>query len=353
MAGMRTRVLRIETDEDEALALREAAAVIRSGGLVAFPTETVYGLGADATNVEAVRRIFEAKGRPQANPLIVHADGAAMARRCVAVWPARVEKLVERFWPGPLTVVLPKSDLIAAEVTAGLATVGVRVPGNRVARGLIHEAGLPIAAPSANRSTGISPTQARHVLKDLEGRIDLVLDAGPTSVGIESTVVDATGEKLRILRPGVVTAEQVEQAIGEDVEEAEPGTQTAVSGAMSSPGQMVVHYAPRTPCRRVNARQVNDVVRPRGWRIGLLVLGHPHLKVAWHAERRVDLETVESAERGLYDSLHELDALDLNMIVVVAPPPGPEWVAIADRVRRASRWYDGPEPSGRSDSGRA
>ncbi len=189
----RTRVLQVDRDEPDPAAISEAARVLRAGGLVAFATETVYGLGADATNPEAVARIFEAKGRPSTNPLIVHVADKADALACVAEWPGRADRLADRFWPGPLTLVLPRSSIIPDIVTAGQETVGVRVPRSGVARWLILEAGCPVAAPSANRSTGISPTEARHVLKDLDGKVDLVLDSGPTGVGIESTVLDLSG----------------------------------------------------------------------------------------------------------------------------------------------------------------
>ena len=201
-----TRVIPVDPDEPDAGALAEAADILRGGGLVAFATETVYGLGADATNPEAVARIFEAKGRPSFNPLIVHADSTAMARRLVAGWPDEAEVLARCFWPGPLTLVLPRSGIIPDVVTAGRETVGVRVPRPEVARRLIAAAVCPVAAPSANRSTGISPTLASHVLRDLDGKVDLILDSGQTAVGLESTVVDLTLRQPRVLRPGPVTA---------------------------------------------------------------------------------------------------------------------------------------------------
>ena len=197
--------------------------MLRRGGLVAFATETVYGLGADATDPAAVTRIFEAKGRPDANPLIVHADGPDMARSCVANWPDEARLLAEACWPGPLTLVLPRSARIPDVVTAGLETVGVRVPDTRVARSLIARAGRPVAAPSANRSTGISPTLARHVLKDLDGRIDLILDSGPTALGLESTVLDLSRDSPRLLRPGPFSREFLAETLGKDVVGPESG----------------------------------------------------------------------------------------------------------------------------------
>lgn len=330
MAGTRTQVLRIGTAEEEARALAEAARVLRAGGLVAFPTETVYGLGADATNPDAVRRIFEAKGRPATNPLIVHASEPLMAYECVAEWPEAAQRLAARFWPGPLTLILPRSELIPYIVTAGQPTVGVRVPAQRVARGMIEAFGRPVAAPSANRSTGISPTTASHVLKDLEGRIDLVIDTGQTAVGIESTVVDLMTYHPRILRPGHVTAREIEEATGLHVHEASG----PVSEELRSPGQMAVHYAPRTTTVRISAESAARL--PERPRAGLLVLGQPGLRIGWRPAARIDLATPGIAAAGLYAALHQLDESELLRIIIVEPPEGPEWLAVRDRVMRAS-----------------
>ena len=187
---------------------------MRRGGLVAFATETVYGLGAIATLPEAVSRIFAAKERPAINPVIVHVAGVAQAGHCVAEWPATAQTLAERFWPGPLTLVLNRSAIIPDQVTAGNDTVGVRAPAGKVARGLIERTGQPIAAPSANRSNRISPTRAEHVLADLDGRIDLIIDSGPTALGLESTVLDLTTSTPRLLRPGPISIEELEAVLG-------------------------------------------------------------------------------------------------------------------------------------------
>ena len=237
-----SRVVYVRPDEPDPAVIAEAAAILRTGGLVAFATETVYGLGADATNPSAVARIFEAKGRPSTNPLIVHVADKADALACVAEWPDRADLLADRFWPGPLTMVLPRSSIIPDIVTAGQDTVAVRVPRAGVARWLIFESGRPIAAPSANRSTGISPTTAQHVIKDLDGKIDLILDSGQTTVGIESTVLDLSTDLPRVLRPGEVTLEQIAEVLGEWVEG--PAGRTEPGDPARSPGQMAVHYAP-------------------------------------------------------------------------------------------------------------
>ncbi|MFA7430648.1 MAG: L-threonylcarbamoyladenylate synthase, partial [Rhodospirillaceae bacterium] len=225
--------------------LAQGAALLRSGRLVAFPTETVYGLGGAATNDTAVARIFEAKGRPSFNPLIVHVLDLAAAERC-AVFDARAHALAARFWPGPLTLVLPRRDEagLSRLVSAGLPSVALRVPAHPVAQALLRAAGVPVAAPSANRSGGISPTRAGHVAASLGSRVDLIVDGGPCTVGLESTVVDLTGPQVVLLRPGGITPAELEDALGEPV----------LSGsddpaAPKSPGQLLSHYAPDRPVR--------------------------------------------------------------------------------------------------------
>ncbi len=333
----RTRVIWLAREADVGIfAIREAAEIINHGGLVAFPTETVYGLGADATNSDAVRRIFEAKGRPATNPVIVHVADLAMARSCIeGEWPKNAERLASRFWPGPLTLVLPRSKRVPGIVSAGRETVGIRVPDHRVARALIAAAGVPIAAPSANRSTGISPTKAEHVLKDLDGRIDLLLDAGPTMVGIESTVLDLSGEHPRILRPGMIGVDELEAVLNAPVAFKDVGKGHAEGEGFGSPGQMALHYAPRTAteCRAIERVSEEPGEEP----VGLVVLGHPGLIVTWSAAEKVDLTSPEEAAEGLYAALHRLDEMGLRRIIVIEPPGSPEWTAIADRVRRASR----------------
>jgi L-threonylcarbamoyladenylate synthase len=211
---MSARILHVSPGTPEDAPLQQAADLLRAGRLVAFPTETVYGLGAHALDEEAVRKVFEAKGRPPANPLIVHVAGVAEARLLAAAWPAAADRLAERFWPGPLTLIVPRMSHIPDMVTAGLGTVALRSPAHPVARALLAAAGIPVAAPSANRFTRISPTTAAHVAKDLGERIDLILDGGPTGVGIESTVLDLSGEVPVLLRPGAVSRQAIEAVIG-------------------------------------------------------------------------------------------------------------------------------------------
>ncbi len=330
-----TRTLVVLPDAPDPDAVGEAADVIRRGGLVAFATETVYGLGADATSAAAVRRIFAAKGRPPTNPLIVHVDSVDSARPLAAAWPDIAERLAARFWPGPLTLVLPKTTIIPGVVTAGGPTVGLRVPIPAVARDLIARSGRPIAAPSANRSLRISPTAARHVAKDLGGRVDLILDSGPTTVGLESTVLDLTSDPPAILRPGPITAGALADVLGfvPDVR----GRHLSVS-AIRSPGLSPIHYAPMTPTYLIGFDDLAGYRRPD--RAGLLVLGVAAPDEAVAFAHRIELVTPEFAEPRFYDALHRLDELALDVLLVVLPPDTPAWAAIRDRLSRAARPID-------------
>ncbi len=330
-----TRIIPVDPHEPDPAVLSEAAEILRRGGLVAFATETVYGLGADATDLKAVAQIFEAKGRPAFNPLIVHADGLPMVRSCVAAWPDSAQRLAARFWPGPLTLVLPRSKRIPDLVTAGRETVGVRIPRMNIARRLIEAVGRPIAAPSANRSTRISPTLAAHVLQDMDGRIDLILDSGQTALGLESTVVDLTSRPPRMLRPGPILAEGIAHAceglcVHESVDD--PPTDRP-----ASPGQMAIHYAPRTRSVRVEEpRQLAGLAWPG--RAALIVVGE-HVLPALPASlsHRFELATPEVATQDLYIVLHRCDALGVDLIVVVPPPDQPGWRRSATDYARTTR----------------
>jgi L-threonylcarbamoyladenylate synthase len=295
-----------------------AAQVIRDGGLVAFPTETVYGLGANALDEAAVRRIFEAKGRPTTSPLIVHVDSVEMARQLVLEWPAEAEKLAAAFWPGPLTLVLPKRPAIPAIVTAGLATVGVRMPSHPVALELVRMAGVPIAAPSANPFTRLSPTSADHVRGMLGGRVDVVLDGGPAAVGIESAVLSLAAAPPVLLRPGAVSRRQIEAVIGPVAIES-----AASSGAHASPGMHRKHYSPRTPL--IVLKEGEPLPSGRG------------VVVARRADAQVAMPQEPAAyAAALYRTLHRLDGEGWDWIAVEAVPATPEWAAVADRLARAS-----------------
>ena len=290
--------------------LDRAAQIIRRGGLVAFPTETVYGLGANALDRDAVARIFAAKQRPLASPLIVHVDSVAMARTLVVEWPERAQQLADRFWPGPLTLVLKKASVVPDLVTAGLDSVGIRIPSHPVALDLIRRAGVPIAAPSANRFMGISPTTAAHVHASLGDTVDMVIDAGPAQVGIESTVASLRGDTPVVLRPGMISQQQLEQATGMAWEKAED--QPAV---MESPGQHARHYAPKTKLYVFKNRW--EPPPGRG-----LILNLP--------------TDPEICAATLYAELHDADREGWDWIGVVEPPDKPEWAGIRDRLKRAS-----------------
>jgi L-threonylcarbamoyladenylate synthase len=331
-----TRVIGIDRREPEASLLREAALVLTGGGLVAFATETVYGLGAVATNPGAVGRIFEAKGRPSFNPLIVHVQGAEQARLCTSFWPETAGPLAQQFWPGPLTLVLLRSALIPDVVTGGRDTVALRVPASSIALGLIQHAGLPLAAPSANRSNRVSPTRAEHVQADLDGRIDLILDSGPTDLGLESTVIDLTASPLRVLRPGPVTVEQIALCLNELDTVELPAVDPAPADRPASPGMLSLHYAPATPAWRVeHTGDLTTLELPA--RSAIVFFGPAILPEIDQAIHRVHLPEPILAGRELYLTLRRLDALGLEQIVVVMPPDQPEWAAIRDRLTRASR----------------
>jgi len=329
---MHTSVVPVDAAAPAAESIARAADVLRAGGLVAFPTETVYGLGALALDAAAVGRIFAAKGRPANNPIIVHVADAAAARRVVADWPDVAERLAARFWPGPLTLVLARGADVPDAVTAGGPTVAVRVPAHHVALALLRAVGAPVAAPSANRSSELSPTRADHVLRGLDGRIDLVLDAGPTVGGIESTVLDATATPPRLLRPGLIGPAALEAVVG-------PLTRgsRAAAGPFPSPGMLARHYAPRTPLECIeNGRERVAALLNDGARVGWLTFSSaPVPSPPGLVALEMPTEPTAYAAR-LYDALHLLDRSGVDRIVVDMPPDGEAWLAVRDRLRRAA-----------------
>jgi len=311
-------------------ALAEAVRCLAAGGLVAFPTETVYGLGADATNSKAIARLYDAKGRPAFNPLIAHVPDAAAARSLGRFDPV-ARRLAEVFWPGPLTLVVPRQlDCRVAELaTAGLETVALRVPAHTVAQALLTAFGGPIVAPSANRSGHVSPTTAQHVLADLRGRVELVLDGGPTSVGLESTIVACLGEPM-LLRPGGVPRAEIERVLGRPLGDSPPPLDPSHSGeAPLAPGQLASHYATRTPLR-LNASSV-------GPGEALLAFGTPlpsnHIARVLNLSPAGDL--IEAAS-NLFSHLRALDALGAAAIAVMPIPQHGLGEAINDRLERAA-----------------
>ena len=304
--------------------IKHAAELLRSGKLVAFPTETVYGLGANALDAKAVARVFEAKGRPSTSPIIVHVSDRAMIEQVASSWPDAARILADRFWPGPLTLVVPKMSEVPDIVTAGLPTVGVRMPAHPVALALIEAAQVPIAAPSANRFTGISPTTAEHVRRSLGDRADYILDGGPCPVGIESTVLSLVNEIPVLLRPGGISRQQIEELIGLITSlEQQP------QGAHPAPGMHPRHYSPRTALYLVCDGHVPIQGRGAYLQIGL----PPRASVAEVVMMPAD--AVAYAAR-LYDVLHTLDARGYDWIAVETPGPGPEWEGVRDRLSRAA-----------------
>lgn len=307
-----------------------AVEVLRRGGLVGLPTETVYGLGADATNAAAVARVFAVKGRPATNPLIAHVASVEVARRYVMDWPRSAQRLADQFWPGPLTIVLPRrtqplpeAGLIVDAVTAGRGTVALRVPAHGLTLEVLRAFDRAVAAPSANRSTRVSPTTAGHVRDELGDAVDLVLDGGACSVGIESTVIDLTPARPRILRPGQVTRAMIEALIG-SVDDASD-TILPVDTAAVSPGQHERHYAPVTAAFRFEAAD----------RLKLPLESAAVLEITPDAE---------SYARQFYARLRLLDTQQLRAIYIEMPPDTPAWAAVRDRIRRATR----PLPTERS-----
>lgn len=312
---------------DEA-GLREAVAALARGALVAFPTETVYGLGALALRPDSVRAIFTAKGRPSTNPLIVHVATAEQAASLAAVWTPLARRLADAFWPGPLTVVVPRRPEVPDIVTAGGDTVALRVPAHPVARALLAALGQPVAAPSANRSGEVSPTTAAHVQASLGDRVDLIVDGGPCAVGIESTVVDATGEAPVVLRPGTLDRDTIASKIGGLALRAP----SAPGGPLRSPGLLTRHYAPRA---RVVLASPGEVAAAQarlageGRQVGVLSVGRP---VTQGRELPAD---PGGYARELYGALHALDER-FDALVVELPPDEPAWEAVHDRLRRAA-----------------
>jgi L-threonylcarbamoyladenylate synthase len=332
----KTRLIAVNAERPEPEPLDLAASILRFGGMVAFATETVYGLGALATDDSAVTRIFAAKGRPSLNPLIVHVHDATTARRYTTAWTEAAETLASCFWPGPLTLVLPRSPEIPQVVTGGRDTVGLRVPAPALARALIERAGRPLAAPSANRSNRVSPTRAEHVLAELDGRIDLILDSGPTQLGLESTVLDLTHSPLCILRPGPVGLDEIEACLRGLDRVVFAGDDDRPSHSPASPGLLSVHYAPRTPAWRVESIEglaSQDWSRPAA----VVSFGsHVAFELPLGASL-VELADPALAAKSLYAVLHECDSSGVERIVVVMPPDLPEWRVIRDRLIRATR----------------
>jgi L-threonylcarbamoyladenylate synthase len=364
-----SRIVRVDPLAPDPRLVAEAAGVLRAGGLLGLPTETVYGLGARAFDERAVRRVFEVKGRPSHHPLIAHVKGEEQARALAADWPDRASLLAKAFWPGPLTLVVERATHVAAAVAGGGPSIAVRAPSHPVARAVIAALGEPVAAPSANRYGCLSPTSAAHVAKQLGNAVDLVLDAGPCEAGIESTVVDVRGPVARVLRPGAISVAALRAWAPEIEGDPGGGIPESSQATRASPGMGAHHYAPRALLRIAptwdEAVAVAQEVASGGRRVGLLGLDTREWAVVVRTPERSEgadknLSGVRTPERSegadknlsgilvrilpddpagyarlLYRALHELDDAGVDAIVVQAVPAEEAWWAVADRLRRA------------------
>lgn len=339
--------MKIDATLPEPEIIARAAEILHGGGLVAFPTETVYGLGANALEGESVARIYEAKGRPSRNPLIVHVSEAAEVHALVSEWPEHAALLAQKFWPGPLTLVLPRTARVPDAVTGGGETVGVRVPAHPVAHALLKTTGFPIAAPSANLSLQLSPTRAEHVLAGLTGRIEAILDGGPTSGGLESTVLDLTRPVPLLLRPGLITPAQIEAVIGPIERLSTNSHAVSAQGPLPAPGMLSRHYAPHATLEIYPGDPLARIVSllAKGERVGWLTRrsreewsafadanaeADPHLSIA----PMPDDPALYASD--LYATLHTLDGQSVTRILVDPLPESDDWLAVRDRLQRAS-----------------
>ena len=337
---MKTELITMAAPERAA---ERAAAILRAGGLVGLPTETVYGLGADGLNAEAVRHIFEAKGRPQDNPLILHIpDASWLSRYCHDV-PASACALAERFWPGPLTMILPRREIVPDAVTCGLDTVGVRCPDHPVTLEIIRAAAVPVAAPSGNRSGRPSPTCARHMLEDMEGRIDAIVDGGPCGVGVESTIIDLTVTPPRLLRPGGVTLEELEDALGEVAVDEAVRRLMAPGEQPKAPGMKYRHYAPRAPVTVVKGdadMTAGYIVARMGEKSGVICFdefkgyfrGHP-------VEAIGPVHDQAQQARRIFEALRAFDHLDVTDIWAQSPTDEGLGLAGTNRLNKAAGFH--------------
>jgi len=344
-----TLVIRVSSEKPQTDRVRIAANIIKKGGLIAFPTETVYGLGADAWNSDAVAKIFVAKRRPSDNPIIVHIADKKDVYRLARNVPNRAEKLMAEFWPGPLTLILRRSSLVPDITVAGLDTIGIRMPSNEVALALIHESGTPIAAPSANRAGKPSPTTAQHVIDDLAGRIDVVLDGGPTRVGVESTVVDVTTRIPLILRPGGTSDEKLRQVLGKvKLHPAVAARKRVRVSRVRAPGVKYRHYAPEAEMILVEGRPAKVVNRVKeltafsmadGKKVGILATDET--VSSYDADVLKSLgsrSNVEAIAGNLFRLLREFDEEKVDIIIAEGISPKGLGLAVMNRLRRASNF---------------
>jgi L-threonylcarbamoyladenylate synthase len=330
------RVLAVDPERPDPAAIAEAADVLRAGGLVAFPTETVYGLGARALDEAAVRKVFAAKGRPSGHPLIAHVEGEAGAREVAAAWSDRASRLAAAFWPGPLTLVVPKEAHVPAAVTGGGDSIAVRAPAHPIARALIAALGEPLAAPSANRYQTLSPTTAQHVVKGLGDAVDLILDGGACHTGIESTVLDMRADPPRVLRPGALDLARLRAVVPDVVlgEEVVPA-----DASRASPGMDARHYAPHARvvvCERAEVALHAAKALLQRTRVGVIQRGGEAPDGATSIVWRILPDDPEAYARALFATLHELDDAGCEVVVIEDVPDDDRWWAVRDRLRRAA-----------------
>lgn len=348
---MPAEILPTHTPALMAAAVTRAAELLRAGQIAGVPTETVYGLAANALDPAAVAKIYAAKGRPAHNPIIVHVASRAMARACAAAWPDMADRLADAFWPGPLTLVVPRAAVIPDVVTAGGSTVGVRWPQHPFMQALIRACDFPVAAPSANLANQLSPTNAAHVARQLGDRLPLIVDGGDCNVGIESTVVDVTGAAPRILRPGMIAEPAIHAALGnpefgirnsechDDDLESEP--KSVLSAPLRSPGMLAKHYSPKARLLLARWRDDVDLLQQlenlKADPETTFILAHHCIPVGGQFPHVFVIpDDPEAFARGLYGHLHLCDEAGARLIVVEQPPDLPEWAGIADRLRRAA-----------------
>ena len=337
---MNTIVFHPESDPN---AVRDAAAILRRGGLLGIPTETVYGLGADALNEDAVSRIFLAKGRPQDNPLIIHVPDASWLKRYCRDVPPAAYRLAERFWPGPLTMILPRRDIVPLQTTGGLETVGVRCPNHPVTLAIIEAAGVPIAAPSGNTSGRPSPTTAAHMIEDMDGRIDGIVDGGPCTVGVESTIIDLTVTPPRLLRPGGLPLESLRQLLGEvAVDKAVTGL-LAAGERPRAPGMKYRHYAPHAPVTVVTGEPERSARRIQGLlsdTAGVICFDEYAPLFPGHIIHKLGPAADKSAQaRHVFDALRTFDGTDVTEIFAQCPDDGGLGLAVANRLKKAAGFH--------------
>lgn len=343
---MDTILAKIDYNDPDLSQIKKAADILKRGGLVAFPTETVYGLGGNGLDVLACKKIYEAKGRPSDNPLILHISDISQLDRIVSNIPKKAKDIMDKFWPGPLTLVFPKADCVPKEITGGFDTVAVRFPSHKIAQLIIREANIPIAAPSANSSGKPSPTRASHVEFDLFGKIDMIVDGGPTEVGLESTILDVTGEAPILLRPGAITREMIEEVIGHiDVDPAvfSKPTKDIVPKA---PGMKYTHYSPKASVILVKGNVdnvINEINRlaknneEKGIKVGIMATLQTKDKYLYGTVLNVgDRENIETIGSNLFKMLRKFDFLGVDIIYSEVFDETGEGAAIMNRLNKAA-----------------